>query len=292
MKRVQVLSTGSYLPGDPIDNTMMERLAGPLPPDVLDGIQVEQRHWMVDPATGDHRENNVDLAETATKQALELASIDAQDIDLILLSTGSPDYLLPPEVTLLQERLGVERCAVMELRSGCAGFTEALDVARLYLEQGAYNTAVVVGTETISPLLVPLFLGKDPESVRMRDRLTLYNFGDGAGAMVLRATDDGEGGISGSAMACVGGKRKPGMQIVGAGTHAPIHKQLKAPRLVELKVDVIESGRFTPFVLTEALHEITRRSGVPAEEIDLCVIPEGNAGYITEELREAGLLTP
>jgi 3-oxoacyl-[acyl-carrier-protein] synthase-3 len=61
---------------------------------------------------------------------------------------------------------------------------------------------------------------------------------------------------------------------------------------VDLQVDVIESGRFTPYVLTEALAEILRVSGAPADSIDLCVIPEGNAGYMTEELREAGLLTP
>jgi len=67
---------------------------------------------------------------------------------------------------------------------------------------------------------------------------------------------------------------------------------IAAKRLVELKVDVVESGRFTPYVLTEALSETLRRCGVAAEAIDVCVIPEGNAGYMTDELREAGLLTP
>jgi 3-oxoacyl-[acyl-carrier-protein] synthase-3 len=93
-------------------------------------------------------------------------------------------------------------------------------------------------------------------------------------------------------MASVGGNRKPGMRIVGSGTHAPIHKQIAARRPVDLQVDVVESGRFTPYVLTEALVDVLRGSGVSAEAIDLCVIPEGNAGYMTDELREAGLLTP
>jgi 3-oxoacyl-[acyl-carrier-protein] synthase-3 len=82
------------------------------------------------------------------------------------------------------------------------------------------------------------------------------------------------------------------MQVVGGGTHAPIAKQLQAKRLVEIKVDVVESGRFTPFVLTEGLAETLKRSGVAADAIDHCVIPEGNAAYMTDELREAGLLTP
>jgi len=125
----------------------------------------------------------------------------------------------------------------------------------------------------------------------MRDRMNPYNFGDGAGAVVLSATES-DGGIRGSAMACVGGAKSPGMQVIGGGTHMPIHEQLEQKHLVELKVDVIESGRFTPYVLTEALAAILEQSDLTAEDVDLCVIPEGNAGYMVEELEEAGLLTP
>ena len=90
-------------------------------------------------------------------------------------------------------------------------------------------------------------------------------------------------------MACVGGK-KPRRCRSSAPAHTRrVHEQLQAKRLVELKVDVVESGRFTPHVLTEALTEVLRATGTTAEEIDVCVIPEGNAGYMVEELEEAGL---
>jgi 3-oxoacyl-[acyl-carrier-protein] synthase-3 len=292
MTWARIVSTGSYLPGDPITNQDMMTLVGPIPADILAGLQVETRYWMVDPATGEHRESNSEMAIKAVRQALELAQLTADQIDLLVLSTASPDYLLPPMVTFVQDKLGLRRCATLEVRSGCAGAVEALDVARLYLEAGIHRTAVVVGSEAISPLLVPAFRGKSPDSIRMRDRLVLYSFGDGAGAMVLQAVDDEQRGALPGAIACVGGGRKPGMQIVGAGTHAPIHRQLAAPRLVELRVDVVESGRFTPHVLTEALTHVLKRAGVAAESIDLCVIPEGNAGYVTAELKAAGLLTP
>ena len=292
MGRVSIVATGSYLPGEPITNEQMEALVGPLPPDILAGLQVERRYWMIDPATGEHRVNNSVMAYRAASEALERAGIAPGEVDLLVCATASPDYLLPSLVTFLQEQLGLRRCAVVEVRSGCAGAVEALDIARLYLEAGLYRTAVVVGSEAISPLLVPLFLGKNPEEIRMRDRMNPYNFGDGAGALVLRASEDGRG-ILGSAMACVGGDRKPGMQIIGTGgTHAPLHQQLKAKRPIELKVDVVESGRFTPYVLTEGLTDVLRRCEVSAESIDVCIIPEGNAGYMTEELRAAGLLTP
>jgi 3-oxoacyl-[acyl-carrier-protein] synthase-3 len=292
VRRVCIRSTGSYLPGDPITNQDIERLVGPLPAGLLEGIHVERRHWMVDPATGEHRENNSELAYKAARQALELAGLASEAVDLLVISTSSPDYLLPPLATFVQERLGLRRCVSIDIRSGCAGAIEALDLARLYLERGQFETALVVGSETISPLLVPVFHRKDPRSIRLRDRIPVYSFGDGAAAIVLQATDDWEGGVLGSGLACVGGDRKAGMQVIGAGTHAPIHEQLKAPRLVDLRVDVVESGRFTPYVIAEALSDLAQRSGVSTSEVDLCIIPEGNAGYLTDELREAGLLTP
>lgn len=287
-----MVATGSYLPGEPITNEQVERLAGGLPEDVLEGLQVKTRHWCVDTETGEHATSNSEMAYRAVEEALELAGLEADEVELLVLSTASPEYHLPPTSVFVQEKLGLRRCASVDIRSGCAGAVEALSLARLHLEHGDYDNAVVVGSEAISPLIVPLFLGQDPNRVRMRDKLGIYSFGDGAAAMVLKAEEDEGKGIMGSAaLACVGGERKPGMQVTGGGTHAPIHEQLKAKRLIELKVDVVESGRFTPYVLTEGLTETLERCGAKAEDIDMCVIPEGNAAYMTDELRAAGLLT-
>src|SRR3954469_18894038 len=118
---------------------------------------------MVDLDTGDHMVNNSVMAAAAGRDALADAGIDAAEVDLLVVSTASPDYLLPPLVTFVQEGLGLERCATTEIRSGCAGFGEGPEVALLYVESGQYKTAVVIGSEAISPLLVPVFLGKDPD---------------------------------------------------------------------------------------------------------------------------------
>ena len=291
MKQVRMVATGSYLPGEPISNEELESFAGGLPEDVLEGLQVKTRHWIADPRTGEQAETNAEMAGKAAKQALELADIDPGEVELLVMSTASPDYHLPATVTFVQDALGLERCATVEIRSGCAGAVEALDLARMYLERGRYQNAVVIGSEAISPLLVPIWLGQDPNRVRMRDKLGIYSFGDGAGAMVLTAEEGEDGGVLGSAIACVGGGRKPGMQVVGGGTHQPIHKQLEAKRLIDMRVDVVESGRFTPYVLTEGMRETVAASGITADAVDVCIIPEGNAEYMTDELREAGLLT-
>ncbi|WP_250291907.1 3-oxoacyl-[acyl-carrier-protein] synthase III C-terminal domain-containing protein [Frankia sp. CiP1_Cm_nod1] len=289
---VRIVSTGGYLPGEPLSNDDLERLCGPLPDDVLDGLQVRRRHWMIDPGTGEHLVSNSEMATAAARQALDRAGLEAADVDLLVMSTSSPEYPLPAAVTFVQERLGLARCAVVEVRSGCAGAMHALDIARRQLADGSARTAVVIGSEAVSPVLAPIFLGRRPDSVRLRDRIAIYNFGDGAGAMVLRAEPAGPGepaSFHASVNACMGGDRKPGMQIIGGGTHAPVAEQMRARRPVDLRLDVVESASFGPRVFVTALDELLRRSGLTLREVDACVVPEGNAGYFNGELEAAGL---
>lgn len=288
MNVAHIIGTGGYLPGDPISTSEIETLVGPLPDDVREGLSIHQRYWMIDPISGEHRENNSDLAYRATVRALESAGVDGREVDLLILATGTPDYPLPPVVNLVQERLGLVSCATLEIRSGGAGVVQGLDIARMYLERGVYRTAVVIGSEAISPVLAPVFLGRDPHSIRMRDRMPLYMFGDGAGAIVLRAKPEREpGGIMGATMCAIGGDRKPGIISVGGGTHAPIHRQLLAKRLVDLQVDVVGAGEFTPVMVTKAISETLWHCGL--DSVDVSVIPEGNVGWMADSLPGSGL---
>lgn len=274
---VHVIGTGGYLPGDPVSTDKIEALVGPLPDEVRDGLSIKQRHWMIDPTTGEHRENNSDMAYQATVRALESANLE--EVDLLILSTGTPDYPLPPVVNLVQERLGLKECATLEIRSGGAGVVQGMDIARMYLERGVYRTAAVVGSEAISPVLAPVFLGRDPMSIRMRDRMPLYMFGDGAGAIVLRASPE-PGGLRGGTMRGIGGDRPPGIISVGGGTHAPLHSQLAARRLVDLRVDVVGAAAFTPVMISRAISETL--SACALDRVDVSVIPEGNVGWMSE----------
>ncbi|MEV0465571.1 3-oxoacyl-[acyl-carrier-protein] synthase III C-terminal domain-containing protein [Nocardia tengchongensis] len=291
-RHVSILSTGSYLPGDPIDNATLERLCGPMPAEVLDNIQVRQRHWIIDPATGRHTTGTSAMATTAARRALARADIDPAEVDLLVMSSASPEYQLPAVVTYVQERLGLAHCASIEFRAACTGFVQGLDYARRLLADGTYKTAVVIGAESISPLLVPMYLGMDPELVRMRDRLVINSFGDGAGAVVLRAGEPGSADPAGEfrfATACLGGDRKPGMQIVGGGTHEPVFDQAKRKRLVEMKLDVNGTATFGPQVFVAGMKDMLARTGLTVAEIDACVLPEGNADYFTAEFDAAGV---
>lgn len=292
-RHVSVLSTGAELPGDPIDNAALARLCGPLPDDVLQGIQVERRHWIIDPETGEHRTSTSAMAASAARQALDRAGLAPGDVDLIVTATASPEHPLPVVGTFLQERLGLERCAVMEIRGGCVAAVHALDIARRQLADGTYRTALVVASESISPLLAPIYLGLEPERVRMRDRLTAYTFGDGAAAMVLRADEEGSASAGTVpevfAAECLGGKRKPGMLVVGGGTDAPMAEQSKRKRLMDIRLDITGTAEFGPRVFVAGLTEMLRRSGLTMNDIDACVLPEGSAEYFSSDFEAAGL---
>jgi 3-oxoacyl-[acyl-carrier-protein] synthase III len=282
---------GGYQPGEAIPTEKITEVAGELPADIAAGLSIKKRYWLADIETGEHRENNSDMAVKAAERALVSSGVNADELDFIFLATGTPDYVLPPVANLVQERLGIEKCATLEIRSAGAGWVQGLDIARCYIERGDYGKGLVIGSEAISPVLVPSFLGKEPSEIRIRDRLPLYMFGDGAGAAVLTASENAQG-IIGGATRAIGGSRRAGIQVVGGGTHAPLHEQRAAKKLADLRVDAVGAGAFTPVMVTEALEDVLRRTGVDVKTIDHCLIPEGNVGWMLDSLREAGLLTP
>ncbi|MCX4667137.1 hypothetical protein OG453_10765 [Streptomyces sp. NBC_01381] len=227
---------------------------------------------MADPATGEHLTTTSRMAESAARQALDRAGLEPGDVDLLVVSTASPEHLLPNVATTVQHYLGLERCAAIEVRAGCAGAVQALDISRRQLADGTARTALVIGSESISPPLAPIYLGKDPQSVRMRDRLTLYTFGDGAGAVLLCAEPAGEAAGAQGEFAfvndCMGGLRKPGMQIIGGGTDVAQAEQQRRKRLLEMKIDVPGTSTFGPKVFVTAIHDLLRRSGWSLDEVD------------------------
>lgn len=292
MKYVNVLSCASYLPGDPITNQEIEELVGPLASDLLDDVSMDRRHWLIDRRTGEIKETNSEMSAKAAKRALEKANLSAEDVDLLVMSTCSPDFLLPASVTLVQERLGLRRAATIQVCSGCAGAIQAMDIANLYLSSGRYKTAVVIGTEVISPVLHNVYKERSIESIRLRDALSVYSFGDGSAALVLQASDQPNGAIIGqTALACVGGDKAVGMSVPLGGTAIPITQKAIDERLFTLKVDFKGSAKHTPYVLKEGLADTLQAAGVQAKDIDLCIIPEGNAGYLRNDLEKTGCLT-
>ena len=123
-------------------------------------------------------EHTVDLAEHATRRAIETAGIDVRDIDLIVVATTTPDQVFPSTACLLQKRLGIHGCPAFDVQAVCTGFVYALDVADKFVRTNSAECALVVGAETFSRI------------IDWSDRNTCVLFGDGAGAVLLKAADE------------------------------------------------------------------------------------------------------
>ena len=172
----RITGTGSYLPPNRLTN---EALAAQL---ALSGVETSDQ-WIVE-RTGIKARHFAapdvvcsDLALLAAKRALEAADVDAANIDLIIVATSTPDMVFPSTACLLQQKLGVHGCAAFDLQAVCSGFVYALTVADSMIRTGAASKALVVGSEVFSRIL------------DFKDRTTCVLFGDGAGAVVLEASD-------------------------------------------------------------------------------------------------------
>ena len=172
----RILGTGSHLPADRVTNQdLAERLA-------RDGIETSH-DWIVE-RTGIHARHfaapdvtSSDLALPASLAALEAAGVRPDEIDLIIVATSTPDMVFPSTACLLQNKLGIHGCAAFDVQAVCSGFVYALTVADAMIKSGAASKALVVGAEVFSRIL------------DFKDRTTCVLFGDGAGAVVLGASD-------------------------------------------------------------------------------------------------------
>ena len=292
MSFVNILSIASYMPGESISNDRLASLIGELDEELMAQVDVQDRYWTINAETGEPSESNSDISAKSARLALEKAGVSAEDVDLIVMSTCSPDYPLPATVTQVQDNLGLRRAATIEVRSGCCGAVQALDIAKLYLSTGQYRTALVIGTEVISPLLYQMYGHKDKDDLRLRDKLCIYSFGDGSAAMVLQASEQAKGHLIGkSAFACAGGGKKPGMIVPIGGTAIPITHEALDKGLFSLKVDFTGSAKYTADILHEGFHETLSNAGVTAKDIQGCIIPEGNTGYLRDDLQRSGKLS-
>ncbi|OWG17057.1 3-oxoacyl-ACP synthase III [Delftia sp. K82] len=172
----RITGTGSYLPPRRLTN---HDLAAEL---AQRGIETSNE-WIVE-RTGIHARHfaapdvaSSDLALEASKKALEAAGCQPQDIDLIIVATSTPDMVFPSTACILQNKLGANGCAAFDVQAVCSGFVYALTVADAMIQSGAASRALVVGSEVFSRIL------------DFNDRTTCVLFGDGAGAVVLEASD-------------------------------------------------------------------------------------------------------
>jgi 3-oxoacyl-[acyl-carrier-protein] synthase-3 len=177
VRRAVIVGTGSYLPERVLTNADLAARVDTSDAWIVERTGIRQRHIAAD------GEATSDLGVAAARRALDMAGLTADDVDLVIVATATPDQTFPACATVIQHKLGMTRGVAFDVAAVCSGFLFALSVADAMLVTGAANTALVIGAETFSRIL------------DWDDRATSVLFGDGAGAVVLRA-GSGTGGTS------------------------------------------------------------------------------------------------
>jgi len=168
----KIIGTGSYLPEKVLTNQDLEKIMDTTDEWIRERTGIGKRHI----AAGD--ETACDLAEVAASRAMEVAGKTPRQVDLIVLATTTPDRVFPSTACLLQQRLDIHGTAAFDVQAVCTGFIYAMGIADKFIRTGSAKCALVVGTETLSRI------------VDWNDRSTSILFGDGAGAVILEASDE------------------------------------------------------------------------------------------------------
>ncbi|MHB1529737.1 MAG: beta-ketoacyl-ACP synthase III [Acidiferrobacteraceae bacterium] len=172
MNYARVMGTGGYLPEHILTNAELERMVDTSDEWIVSRTGIRERHIAAP------TETSCDLAERASRRAMEMADSLPGEIDLVVVATTTPDRVFPSTACLLQERLGIHNAPAFDVQAVCTGFIYALSIAEKFIRTDSSRCALVVGTETMSRI------------VDWTDRRTCVLFGDGAGAVILRRSDE------------------------------------------------------------------------------------------------------
>lgn len=259
----RLIGTGSHLPGNPVSNDDLAARGIDTNDEWIVTRTGIRSRYLADPGT-----TSSELGLIAAQRALEMAGVDAADIDLIIVATSTPDFIFPSTACLIQGKLGNKRAAAFDVQAVCAGFTYALGIAEKFITSGSHKKALVIGAEVFSRIL------------DWKDRGTCVLFGDGAGAVVLEASE--KPGILATAMHADGSQNGilnvPGQICGGQITGDPF-----------LRMDGQAVFKFAVRVLAEVAEEVCHAAGFKTTELDWLIPHQANIRIIEATGRKLGV---
>ena len=258
----RIIGSGSYLPAKILTNADLAGTVDTSDEWILQRTGIRERHIAAD------NEKASDLALQASRRALEMAGIAADQLDLIIVATTTPDMVFPSTACILQSKLGVKNMPAFDVQAVCSGFVYALNTADLYIKSGQYKHILVVGAEVYSRIL------------DWSDRGTCVLFGDGAGAVVLKRSDTP--GILASRLHADGSHADilsvPGQVCGGAVSGRPL-----------LQMDGGAVFKFAVKVLEEVALETLEAAGLQKTDIDWLIPHQANIRIIQATAKKLGM---
>lgn len=279
---MHIAGTGSALPGEPVDNAALSGVFG-ISEDWIDiFVGTRTRHFGWDPATGKVTHTLADLCAEAAGRALAAAGAGPADLDFLILSTATPDALLPSTATETADLLGLNQLPVHQIQAGCSGAVQALDLARALLA-GGHRTGLVVSGDVSARFLRH---GQDAAELATQELVNYVLFGDGAGAAVVTTEpyDDSAVAVRALLHRFAGRGRAPG-QIVG--WRGLSETEQDRPMLFEDYKTIEEQ---VPALTGEIVWELLDSAGWSARQLDY-LLPPQLSGHMTDRI-VAGLGLP
>lgn len=264
IRRSVLLGTGSALPVRAVSNAELAETVDTSDEWIVERTGIRNRH-----IAGDG-ETTASLATDAARAALDAAGLAAQDIDLIILATATPDQTFPASATIVQAALGINDCVAFDVAAVCSGFLYAVTVADSMIQSGAAQKALVIGSETFSRIL------------DWEDRTTCVLFGDGAGAIILGAEEstDGARGILASKLHADGRHNQLLYVDGGPSTTKTVGK---------LRMKGQEVFRHAVVNLASVLTEVMEIAGLGTDKIDWLIPHQANARILDATARKLKL---
>ncbi len=250
---VCIAGTGSYVPERILTNDELARLVDTSDEWIVTRTGIRERRIAADDEFTSH------MASKAARNALEQAGMRAEDIELIVVATITPDTPTPATACHVQQQLGASKAVAFDISAACAGFLYAMKICKRLISDGAFNNALIIGAEKLSSV------------TNWEDRTTCVLFGDGAGAAVLRRAEPGEGAIVATEMGTDGNLTHL-LEIPGGGTACPITEKNVNQHLHTLNMQGREVFKIAVTRMKEAAEKVIERAGWQPEDI-ACVIP-------------------
>ena len=258
----RIIGTGSYLPPKVVTNDDLAKQMDTTDEWIRTRTGIRQRH-IAEPSQA-----SSDLGVEASRAALAAARIIPQEIDLIIAATATPDYIFPSTACIMQAKLGMKGCAAFDIQAVCSGFVYALAIADKMIRSGQHRCALIVGTEVYSRIL------------DWKDRGTAVLFGDGAGAVILRA--DSKPGIMASVLHADGSY----VDILSVPGNVCGGKIVGSPFL---QMDGQAVFKFAVKVLDEVARETLALCGLTPVDIDWLIPHQANARILEATARKLGI---
>ncbi len=265
MRYAHIVGWGKYVPENVVTNEDLARIV-----DTSDEW-IRTRTGIAERRIAEKTEATSDMAIKAARAALEVANFDPAQLDLIIVSTCTPDHPLPSTACLVQTALGASQAAAFDLNAACSGFIYGLNVATSMIRGGGYDNILLIGAEMLTRWL------------DWEDRATCVLFGDGAGAFLLQASDQ-PGGIMSFALGADGSGADL-LIVPGGGTRNPPSWDSTRNGMCTLKMEGREVFRFATRVMGRVAKEAIEQAGLEIDDIELFIPHQANLRIIKRAAR-------